>query len=65
MKKNVKETKVSYPLSFICFLYALLGLKMVLFRCVATFSTVPYQKLDTEWLSSILTNFLLMFTASL
>ena len=38
---------------------------MILSRCVANiFYPVPYWILDTEWLAAILTDFLLLFTAS-
>ena len=62
--KNCKRDK-SF-ISFINFLYALLALKMILSNRVAKiFFAVPYRILDTEGLSSILTDLLLLFTASL
>ena len=47
---------------FIHFLYTFLVFQIIFPRYV-TFFSITYCKLDTEWLLSILTNFMLLFTA--
>ena len=59
-KKKYKGDKSL--IAFINLHYKLFAINIILPRRVTVFS-VYHRKLDTEWLSSILTDFLLLFTA--